>query len=111
MVRKISSRTPQGKEHLLKSSSYHESLVATAVRGHIWKNSNRETVSSRGSRKQTPIAVTARVKDLPEIPGNTDVWITTDGQPMIEQVVSSANAPRSYIVHTPTGEVRRQLNV
>ena len=55
-----------------------------------------------------------RVRDLPEIPDNTAVWITTGGSHNPGRIVSSANAPRSYIVQTPSGEVRRnrnQLNV
>ena len=48
-----------------------------------------------------------RVRDLPEIPDNTDVWITTGGQPIAGRTITSADTPRSYIVQTPTGETRR----
>ena len=54
-----------------------------------------------------------RVRNLPDIPDNTDVWITT-GQNTPATTVRRAEAPRSYIVQTPTGEVcrnRSQLNV
>ena len=40
------------------------------------------------------------VHDLPDIPDNTEI-------PVQVQVQSSAGAPRSYIVETPTGSVRR----
>ena len=46
-----------------------------------------------------------RVHDLPDIPDNTDVWVTLGGTP--GQVQSSAGAPRSYVVETPTGSVRQ----
>ena len=52
-----------------------------------------------------------RVRDLPEIPNNTGVWVTTDGHPV---PIISAGTPRSYIVETPTGETRRnrsQINI
>ena len=55
-----------------------------------------------------------RVQDLPEIPDNTDVWITTGGHPVAGRTVTMAETPRSYIVQTPTGEMRRnrsQLNI
>ena len=55
-----------------------------------------------------------RTRELPAIPENTDVWITTEGQPVQGKVMSTCDAPRSYVVRTPTGDVRRnriQLNV
>ena len=55
-----------------------------------------------------------RVCNLPDIPDNTDVWITTDGQDTPGTTIRRAEVPRSYIVQTPTGEVHRnrsQLNI
>ena len=48
-----------------------------------------------------------RVRNLPDIPDHTDVWITTDGQNTSAMTVRRSEAPRSYIVQTPTGEMRR----
>ena len=48
-----------------------------------------------------------RVRNLTDIPDNTDVWITTDGQNTPGRTVRRAEEPRSYTVQTPTGEVRR----
>lgn len=44
---------------------------------------------------------------LSSLPDNSEVWVTTGEQPVPGQVVSSATAPRSYIVNTSTGNVRR----
>ena len=56
-----------------------------------------------------------RVWIQPEIPVGSEVVITTDhDQPVQGRVVQPASTPRSYIVETPSGEVRRnrsQLNV
>ena len=55
-----------------------------------------------------------RTKELREIPDNTTVWITTGKQPVPGKVLYPADTPRSYIVQTPSGNVRRnrsQLNV
>ena len=55
-----------------------------------------------------------RVGDLPDIPDNTDVWITTNGNPVAGRTVRMAETPRSYVVQTPSGQTRRnwsQLNV
>lgn len=55
-----------------------------------------------------------RVRDLPEIPSDTDVWVTTGGHPIPGRTITQSDTPRSYIVETPTGETRRnrsQLNI
>ena len=48
-----------------------------------------------------------RTHPLPPIPENTEVWITSGSNPTSGRVTANANAPRSYIVDTPQGELRR----
>ena len=48
-----------------------------------------------------------RVRDLQAIPDHTDVWVTTDSHRTSGRVVTSAGTPRSYIIETPSGEIRR----
>ena len=49
-----------------------------------------------------------RVRELLDIPDNSNVWVTTDGKPTMGRTVNTANTPRSYIVETPlSGEIRR----
>ena len=48
-----------------------------------------------------------RARDLPSIPEDTEVWITTDNKHIPGQVTSTAETPRSYYVDTPTGLLRR----
>ena len=48
-----------------------------------------------------------RVRDLPELPDSTDVWVTTNNNPIPGRVVTSAAAPRSFVVQTPSGNIRR----
>ena len=53
-------------------------------------------------------------RPLPEIPDDTAVWVTTNGRQSQGRVIAPANAPRSYLVETPSGQVRRNhthLNV
>ena len=55
-----------------------------------------------------------RTHPLPPIPNDTEVWITSGTTPSPGRVTSHASAPRSYIVETPQGEIRRNrlhLNV
>ena len=51
-----------------------------------------------------------RVRELPEIPDETSAWIRSDRGSVQGKVVSPANTPRSYIVDTPSGQVRRNRN-
>ena len=48
-----------------------------------------------------------RVRELPALPNDTEVWIDTDTEPISGTIISTADTPRSYVVHTPTAEVRR----
>ena len=55
-----------------------------------------------------------RAHSLEDIPEDTKVWITSEGDHVEGRVVSPANSPRSYVVDTPTGVLRRNrqhLNV
>ena len=54
-----------------------------------------------------------RARELPDLPDDTEVFVTTDRQPTTGRIVQAANAPRSYIVDTPSGSIRcnrSQLN-
>ena len=48
-----------------------------------------------------------RVRELPPIPDDSEVWVSSEGEPIPGTVVSTAPTPRSYIIDTPNGEVRR----
>ena len=55
-----------------------------------------------------------RTQDVEDIPSRSKVWITSEGRHTEGRVVSPAESPRSYLVDTPTGVVRRNrqhLNV
>ena len=55
-----------------------------------------------------------RTHELPIIPAETEVWITSDGERRRGKVINPSDTPRSYLVDTPSGVVcrnRRHLNV
>ena len=55
-----------------------------------------------------------QVKELAPIPDDAEVWITSENQPIPGRVVSPCDAPRSYVVDTESGQLRRnrgQINV
>ena len=48
-----------------------------------------------------------RTRPLPEIPNNSAVWINTGGNSIPGQIVTQSTTPRSYLVQTPSGTLRR----
>ena len=55
-----------------------------------------------------------KVKELPSLPDDTEVFVTTDVHPTYGRVVKPANTPRSHIVQTQIGLLRcnrSQLNI
>ena len=58
-------------------------------------------------RKKRDFDQAYKVQELPPIPDDQDVWISTERDPKPGTVVSAADTPRSYIVDTPTGEIQR----
>ena len=46
-------------------------------------------------------------RPLIDIPDDTKVWVTTNNEHTSGRVMSHANTPRSYLVETPTGQIRR----
>ena len=80
--------------------------------GHTWRNSERKLRSSRPNRNGTLTKDTEPESDA--IPSDSKVWITSEGDQAKGTVTSYANSPRSYLVETPAGTVRRNcqhLNV
>lgn len=57
------------------------------------------------AKQKTSYDARHRTRSLPEIPDDTDVWITTDGAHSSGRVVSKAHTPRSYLVETPNGQI------
>ena len=47
------------------------------------------------------------VKALPELDHGTEVWITNSSKGAKGNITSKTNTPRSYIINTPGGTVRR----
>ena len=64
-----------------------------------------DTVSTRQNRNANDKR--HRVRQLPSLPDKTPVWVATDNRNVPGRVVQQANTPRSYIIDTQSGEVRR----
>ncbi|XP_065891689.1 uncharacterized protein [Dysidea avara] len=48
-----------------------------------------------------------RIKSLPQLPDDTPVWVQTENSQVHGTIVHQAATPRSYIVSTPSGQLRR----
>ena len=98
MGRKIRSTLPQTTYSLVSQWLYLEEFKHA---NEMFKDKKKANYDRRH-----------RVRDLPEIPENTDVGVT-NGHHTTDKIVSTANTPQCYIIQTPSGEIwrnRSQLN-
>ena len=93
MGRKLRSNIPQITDSLVPQWSYLQEFRAQ----------NKEFKKCQ----KTDYDRCHRIQDLPAIPDNTDVWVTTGGSPTPGRIITTTDTPRSYIVQTPSGEIRR----
>ena len=99
MGRQIRSNLPQPEDTLIPMWPYLTFNASEAV----FKQQQKENFDIRH-----------RTKPLPDIPPQTDVWITTNRDHSPGTVTATTDAPRSYVVEMPSGTVRRnraQLSV
>ena len=48
-----------------------------------------------------------RVRSLPWLSKDQPVWVETRGQQVPGRILHAANTPRSYVIETPSGQLRR----
>ena len=96
MGRKIRTDIPQAKNHLVPKWEHIQNFRTLDQQ---YKQTQKENYNRRH-----------RVRTLPELPENQAVWVGIQGQsgPQIPgQISCPASTPRSYIVETSSGELRR----
>lgn len=93
MGRRIRTDVPQAKKLLSLDWPY---LVEFKRKDAEFKESQKQAYDKRH-----------RVRTLPDLPGDQPVWVESQGRQVPGQVIEAANAPRSYLVETQSGEVRR----
>ena len=93
MGRRLRSTLPQPNNSFLPAWSYLEKF---REQDHEFKREQERQYNK-----------CHRTQQLPELPNDTAVWITTDGQTERGTVRCPAETPRSYLVDTPTSTVRR----
>ena len=94
MGRMIRTNLPQISEHLVPKWDYLDTFRGKHEQYKDKQNCNYD--------------VSHRVQSRSEIPIGTEVWVSSGGNDRLRgKVTSSADTPRSHIVETPSGEVRR----
>ena len=93
MGRRLRTSVPQAERMLVPQWTY---LPRVRELHESYKRKQKENYDTR-----------YRTRDLPMIPDNTAVWITTEEEPVRGTIVSPADRPRSYVVDTPTGRLQR----
>ncbi len=100
MGRKLRTPIPQSDKLLILEWSFLE----------MFRSKNKDFKE----RQQCNFNRRHRVRELAQIPEESEVWITTEDPPIQGRVIGPARPPRSYIVETPTGQIHRNrehLNV
>lgn len=93
MGRRIRTEIPQKKECLIPKWSYIKEF--------------READAKCKDRQKRDYERRHRIRPLPPLPGETQVWVNTPGGQVAGQVVNPATTPRSYHVEVQSGTVRR----
>ena len=63
----------------------------------IYLETFRELDKKKKAKQKENFDLRHRAKDLPAIPDDTEVWITTGSEPVSGRVISPAGRPRSYV--------------
>ena len=93
MGRNIRSNIPQVQETLIPQWPY---LTEFRHTNDLFKSQQKVNYDKRH-----------RTQPLPDIPDDAEVWINTNGNQSTGYVTGPAGAPRSYMVETRSGQVRR----
>lgn len=91
--RRVRTNVPQVKRNLIPNWPHVKDIKrldskhkATQKRNYDWRH---------------------KVKDLPTLPKRLPVWVDHQGSQVPGEIVQRANSPRSYIVETQSGGLRR----
>lgn len=93
MGRRLKTDIPQPKKAFVPEWPH---LTGFREKDKEWKDKQKSDYDKRH-----------RVKTLPPLPDDQSVWIHTQDRQCAGRVLHPAAAPRSYIVETPTGRLRR----
>ena len=92
----------------MEPQSLRQDAHTTVALSKVFQSAGPET------KGETEFDLRHHAKDLPDIPDDTEVWITTESEPVSGRVISPADQPQSCVVEMPSGRIecnRSQLTV
>ena len=93
MGRRLRTTLPQTNDQLIPKWTYLPNVQDSHTR---FKEKQKEVFDHRH-----------RVREQPPVSEDTEVWVTSGNKPQRGRVVSQAGTPRSYLVETSSGTLRR----
>jgi len=93
MGRKLRSLLPMTDQQLIPQWSYLPEFKRT---DQLFKDNQKRNFDKR-----------YRTSEWATLPNNSEVWVTSGREPVRGRVVAAADTPRSYLVNTPSGVIRR----
>jgi len=96
MGRKLRSLLPMTDQQLIPQWPYLPEFKRT---NQLFKNNQKRNFDKH-----------YRTSECPTLPNNSEVWVTSGREPVRGRVVAAADTPRSYLVNTPSGVIRRNNN-
>ena len=100
MGRQIRTTVPQASKYLIPQWTYLPEF-------------RQKNAEYKGKQKAN-FDLHHHAREASEIPGQVEVWVNTGSEPVRGTVTAPTEQPRSYMVNTPSGELRRnrsQLNI
>ena len=89
----------------LRSNIPHTTVTLTPQWPYL--NGFRHSNSKLKQKQKEDYDTRHGTRPLADIPEETEVWVTTNNTHTPGRVTAHANTPRSYLVETPAGQVRR----
>ena len=93
MGRRVRTPVPQTDRHLTPQWPY---LQEFREKDHKFKECQSRDFNKRH-----------QVRKQPAVPQDTEVWVSSGAEPVPGRVIAQSDLPRSYVVDTPSGQVRR----
>ena len=93
MGQRLRTQLPSPDNQLIPQSAY---LVEFREKNESFKKKQERDYNRRH-----------RAREIPSLPDDASVWVTSGNQPIPGRVITPANTPKSYLVETPTGRIRR----
>ena len=105
LVQSKSCRVAHGKAY----PNYLKQTSSLSQSGHTSQSSGKLNQTFK-ERQEYNFNKRHQVQDLPSLPDDKNVWVTSSGEPIQGRVIEQGDTPRSYLVDLPSGQIRRNCH-